>query len=60
MTWNRTVVEIMAAPAGLFRDGMPMGDLVAHLAPLGYYGEGEFQCLTEQRLRKIAAGHLAY
>ena len=26
MTWNRTVVEIMAAPAGLFRDGMPMGD----------------------------------
>ncbi len=32
ISWNRTVVDIVAAPSGLFRDGMPRRDLVEHLA----------------------------
>ena len=59
ISWNRTVVDIVAAPSGLFRDGMPRRDLVEHLARLGYYGPGDPQHLAEERLGDTADDELS-
>jgi PAS domain S-box-containing protein len=56
--WNKTAIEILRAPPELLRDGMPIGELVQHLAASGFYGDGEIGPLTDQRLRQLANGEL--
>ncbi len=56
--WNKTVVEMMRTPPGTFREGMPIRELVHHMAAEGFYGKGESQDLTSRRLRQMAEGAL--
>ncbi|MDA1098615.1 MAG: PAS-domain containing protein [Proteobacteria bacterium] len=57
--WNKTGVEILQIPPGMLQAGMPISGLIRHLAANGFYGEGEVEALTNQRLGQVAAGDMA-
>jgi PAS domain S-box-containing protein len=56
--WNKTAIEILRAPPELLREGMPISELVRHLAASGFYGDGGIERLTADRLGQLAEGDL--
>ena len=60
LAWNKTVVEILRTPPDVFRKGMPVRELVHHMAVTGFYGEGDSEQLTNHRLRQMGEGALTW
>ncbi|NQV60544.1 MAG: PAS-domain containing protein [Alphaproteobacteria bacterium] len=58
--WNKTVIEILRMPPELLRDGMPISEIIRHLAAAGFYGNGEVEPLTNHRLRQMTEGDLTF